>query len=146
MATAPRVVDHYDSSGRNRRLILRFDESASIPTFEQLRAQLSVMVATGLLEPGDRLPAARDMAQQTGLAPGTVALACRELEQSGVVATAGRRGTFVADDPPVSEPLEERRRRMRELAERFAFEVRQLGVRPADALRAAEEALAQPDR
>jgi GntR family transcriptional regulator len=145
MSTAPRIVEQLEPSGRRRRMVLRFDEELAVPPFEQLRAQLSVMVATGLLEPGDRLPTVRDLAAQAGLAPGTVARAYRELEREGVVVTGGRRGTFVSDDPPRSEPLEERRRRLRSLAERFAFDARQLGVRPADALAAVEEALAESE-
>ena len=39
------------------------------------------------------------------MAPGTVARAYRELEADGTVITRGRAGTFVADEPPHSEPL-----------------------------------------
>lgn len=146
MSAAPRIVEQIDPSGRRRRMVLRFDDDLAVPPFEQLRAQLAVMVATGLLEPGSRLPTVRDLAARTGLAPGTVARAYRELEREGVITTAGRRGTFVSDDPPRSEPLEERRRRLRTLADRFAFEARQLGVRRVDALAAVEAALDEAEQ
>ena len=71
--------------GTSRRLVIRLERSSSVPPFEQLRAQISVMVAVGRLEPGSRLPTVRELAEQLELAPGTVARAYRELEGEGTV-------------------------------------------------------------
>ena len=133
----PYIVDIVDHRGRPRRLVIRLDPDASIPPYEQLRAQLSVMVAVGVLEPGTRVPTIRSFADSLGLAPGTVARCYRELERDGVLVGRGRRGTFVSDDPPESEPLQERRQRLAEAAEAFAFRARQLGVTRSDAVDAA---------
>jgi DNA-binding transcriptional regulator YhcF (GntR family) len=132
----PVTVGFRDPWGRDRRMTFRLDQTSHIPPFEQLRAQLSVMVAVGHLDPGTRLPTVRDLAAALDLAPGTVARTFRELEHDGIVEGRGRRGTFVVDEPPDSEPLAERRRRLAEAATRFAFAARQLGV-SADAARAA---------
>lgn len=110
------------------RLTFRLESDTAIPVFEQLRAQLAVMVAVGRLLPGDRLPTVRALAEQLQLAPGTVARAYRELEHAGFVEGRGRKGTFVVDEPPRSEPLEERRERIAAAADRFAFDVSQLGA------------------
>lgn len=110
------------------RLTFRLESGTAIPVFEQLRAQLAVMVAVGRLLPGDRLPTVRALAEQLQLAPGTVARAYRELENGGIVEGRGRHGTFVVDEPPHSEPLEERQARLASAADRFVFEIRQLGV------------------
>ena len=99
------------------------------------------MVAVGRLSPADRLPTVRDLARQLGLAPGTVARSYRELERDGVVVTRGRAGTFVADEPPHSEPLRERRERLRTAAVRYVFDMRQLGVAEADIATAVAEAV-----
>jgi DNA-binding transcriptional regulator YhcF (GntR family) len=142
----PHVVAFHDGSGRQRRMILRLDARSHIPPFEQLRAQLAVMVTVGHLEPGARLPTVRELAKAADLAPGTVARAYRELERDGVIEGRGRRGTFVADEPPDSEPLQERRRRVDEAASAFAFSMRQLGVGPdaaIDAVRGAFVSLAE---
>ena len=101
------------------------------------------MVAVGRLEPGCRLPTVRDLAAQLGLAPGTVARAYHQLELDGSIQGRGRLGTFVVDEPPHSEPLLERRRRLTEAARRFAAETRQLGIRTDDAVEAYGEAVAQ---
>ncbi len=69
------------------------------------------------------------MAEAVGLAPNTVARCYRELEADGIVTGQGRRGTFVADDPPHSEALDEQRRRLHDAADAFVFQIQQLGVR-----------------
>lgn len=124
----PGVVTYVDQIGIERRLAIRLEPDTAIPRFEQLRAQLSVMVSVGRLAPGARLPTVRNMATQLDLAPGTVARTYRELESDGIVEGRGRLGTFVVDEPPHSEPLRERRERVAAAAGRYVFEVRQLGA------------------
>jgi DNA-binding transcriptional regulator YhcF (GntR family) len=72
------------------------DDQDPTPPFEQLRAQVARRVASGELSAGTRLPTVRAVAADLGLAVNTVAKAYRALEADGVVATEGRRGTFVA--------------------------------------------------
>ncbi len=72
------------------------DDEDPTPPFEQLRAQVARRVASGELPAGTRLPTVRAVAAELGLAVNTVAKAYRALEADGVVATEGRRGTFVA--------------------------------------------------
>lgn len=133
------IVTYVDQIGVERRLAVRLEGQTAIPRFEQLRAQLSVMVAVGRLQPGARLPTVRHMAEQLDLAPGTVARTYRELEKDGIVEGRGRLGTFVVDEPPHSEPLRERRERIAAAAARYVFEVRQLGA-DVEAAQAAVEA------
>jgi DNA-binding transcriptional regulator YhcF (GntR family) len=78
-------------------VILEIDPASAVPPFEQMRAQIAGLVASGVLPAGTRLPAIRQLAGDLGLAPGTVARAYRELEQSGLVASKGRHGTRVTD-------------------------------------------------
>ncbi len=139
----PVIIGFRDPRGRDRRMTFRFDPSSHIPPYEQLRAQLSVMVAVGHLEPGTRLPTVRELAAALEVSPGTVARAFRELEHDRVLEGRGRRGTFVVDEPPDSEPLAERRRRVTEAASTFAFTARQLGVGLDAAAEALREAFAQ---
>ena len=120
---------------------IRLDPDSPIPPFEQLRAQLSIMVASGRLVPGQRLPTIRQLAADLGLARGTVARAYRELEMSGIVVARGRAGTFVSAEPPVAYGVVERRQRLQDAAARYAAEVTQINVDLVVALEAAEEAL-----
>ena len=74
---------------------IRIDPGSRIPPFEQLRAQLALMVSSGRLRPGSRVPTVRGLADTLQLSNGTVARAYRELEVQGVLIGRGRRGTFV---------------------------------------------------
>jgi len=108
--------------------MIAIDPADSAPPFEQLRTQLLAALAAGLLTPGERLPTVRGLAEELGLAPGTVARAYRELEAAAVIQTRGRAGTFVALDP---DPV---RRQAQRAAAAFASEIRALGVDADDAL------------
>lgn len=77
-------------------LQLLIDPDSEIPPFEQVRTQIARSVATGALEPGERLPTVRRLAADLGLAVNTVARAFRELESDGVIITRGRQGSFVS--------------------------------------------------
>jgi DNA-binding transcriptional regulator YhcF (GntR family) len=76
-------------------LPLTVDPASTTAPFEQVRTQLATLVAQGDLAPGTKLPTVRQLAADLGLAANTVARAYRELEADGVLATYGRRGTFV---------------------------------------------------
>lgn len=80
------------------------DTGSTVPPFEQLRTQLATRAASGELSAGTRLPTVRALAAQLGLAVNTVARAYRELEADGVIATEGRRGTFVSSSAASSGP------------------------------------------
>jgi len=67
----------------------------SVPLVEQIQQELRRAIASGLLQPGDALPAVRQLAADLGINLNTVARAYRELEAQGLVATARGRGTVV---------------------------------------------------
>lgn len=99
------------------------DPESTTPPYEQLRRQLAYQVRSGALSVGDRLPTVRQLANDLGLAKNTVVRAFRELEQAGLVAGAGRRGTIVlarADGPTDRQLLIE------EAAHRFHTEISSL--------------------
>ncbi|MFI2371138.1 aminotransferase class I/II-fold pyridoxal phosphate-dependent enzyme [Streptomyces sp. NPDC018833] len=56
-------------------------------------------VGAGDLEPGQLLPPMRELAQDLGVNPNTVAAAYRTLRERGVIETAGRRGSRVRPRP-----------------------------------------------
>ncbi|MCY4435621.1 MAG: GntR family transcriptional regulator [bacterium] len=111
-----------------------------MPPYEQLRAQLRLMVSSGQLKPRERLSPIRSLAGELGLAPGTVARAYRELEWEGIVEGRGRAGTFVVNEPPVAFSVVERQ--LADAAEVFAAEADRLGAGQQAALLALETAFA----
>jgi GntR family transcriptional regulator len=121
-------------------VILQLDPASPVPPYEQLRAQITTMVATGVLVRGARLPPIRQLARDLGVATATVARAFRELERDQIVATRGRHGTFVLD-APARVAAAERDQRLLAAAHSFAVQARQLGVDPEQALHHARSAL-----
>lgn len=121
-------------------MILHLDPDSPVPPYEQLRAQITTMVATGVVPAGTRLPSIRQLARDLGIATATVARAFRELERDQTISTRGRHGSFVLD-APARVAAAERERRLAEAARSFAVQTRQLGADPEQALRHVRRAL-----
>jgi GntR family transcriptional regulator len=121
-------------------VIVRIDQSASSPPFEQLRVQIAASIHAGALEGGRRLPPIRQLAADLELAPGTVARAYRELESAGLVESRGRRGTRVVDAPP-APVTDERETRLAQAADEFALRAMELGADLEEATAALHTAL-----
>jgi GntR family transcriptional repressor for pyruvate dehydrogenase complex len=73
--------------------------------FEETLERLGNAIKLGLLEPGERLPAERELCRQLGISRSTLRQALTALVQSGHLhATRGRSGgTFVAEFPPPAD-------------------------------------------
>lgn len=82
-----------------------FEPVQTATTFEETVERLGTAIRLGLLPPGARLPAERDLADQLGIARSTLRQALTTLTESGhLVALRGRSGgTFVAAAPPMAE-------------------------------------------
>ncbi|WP_313888018.1 GntR family transcriptional regulator [Lentzea alba] len=93
----------------------RIDRRSGVSTYVQIIQQVKQAMRLGLLNPGDRLPSAREVVEATAINPNTVLKAYRELERDGLA--QGRRGlgTFVTkslsseattgDDAPLRQEL-----------------------------------------
>jgi DNA-binding transcriptional regulator YhcF (GntR family) len=114
--------------------MLVVDASSPVPPFEQLRQQLVAQIEAVELPPGTQLPTVRRLAGDLGIAPNTVARTYRELEQAGLVRTAGRRGTVVAE--PSSDVGEDARRS----ASDFVRRMRALGLSPTETVQLVRQA------
>jgi len=117
-----------------RVTIHALDPGSADPPFEQLRRQVATRAASGDLAAGTRLPTVRALAEQLGVATGTVARAYKELEADGVVVTEGRRGTFVRSGAAATS------NDARAAATTYAVEARRLGLGLDEATRLLEEA------
>jgi DNA-binding transcriptional regulator YhcF (GntR family) len=120
-------------------VIVRIDPRGAVPPYEQVRTQVSEMIATGVVVEGSRLPTIRQLARDLGVADGTIARAYRELERDGWIETRRRHGSFAKRQ--ASTPAAERDRALREAATAFAVRVAQAGADPDDAVRVIRETL-----
>jgi len=83
-----------------------FSPVRSHTAFEETVDRLGTAISLGLLAPGSRLPAERELCARLGISRSTLRQALTALSQSGhVFATRGRAGgTFVSDPLPPSDP------------------------------------------
>ncbi len=76
-------------------LDLRIETRSHVVPYLQLVEQVRQALRTGLLEPGDRLPTVREVAESVSINPNTVLKAYRQLEHEGLVEGRPGQGTFV---------------------------------------------------
>jgi GntR family transcriptional regulator len=119
-------------------VILEIDPRSPVAPYEQLRQQVTALVLADGLAPGDRLPSIRQLANDLGVAGGTVARAYRELESDGVVSTRGRHGTVIEGPPRRPAPPAE----LIEAARSYAGQASRTGATLEDALTAVRVAFA----
>src|SRR3954452_9104666 len=100
-----------------------------LPLGAQLAWRLRVLIASGQLGAGDRLPGVRELASGTGVNVNTARSVYRRLEGDGLIASRHGLGTFVAEDAPRSPDLER-------LAADAVESAREHGVDPRDLARA----------
>ncbi|AHG66144.1 MocR-like pyridoxine biosynthesis transcription factor PdxR [Advenella mimigardefordensis] len=71
------------------------DPHASMPLYQQIYLRLRHAITDGLISPGERIPAARALAKELGLARGTIESAYDLLASEGYVQARGQAGTVV---------------------------------------------------
>lgn len=116
-------------------MIVTIDTTSSVAPYEQVRSGLAQRINDHTLPVGTRLPTVRTLARDLGIAANTVARAYRELEESGLIETRGRAGSFV------SAAGDSSRDRAREAAASYADLTRRLGLTDDEALRIVTAAL-----
>ena len=74
---------------------LHLDHNAAEPLYRQIYTRFRGAMAQGLLAPGSRVPSARALALELGLARGTVDAAYALLTAEGYIEARGQAGTIV---------------------------------------------------
>ncbi|NLE72047.1 MAG: GntR family transcriptional regulator [Actinomycetales bacterium] len=116
-------------------MLIRLDPAAPEPIYAQIAAQVRSAAARGELEPGERLPAARDLAESLQVNLHTVLRAYQELRDAGLIELRRGRGAVVAagaarDLAPLADAVQA-----------LASTARRLGVPPETTLALVKEAL-----
>jgi GntR family transcriptional regulator/MocR family aminotransferase len=79
--------------------ILSFDSASPVPLYRQLYQRVREAIESGVLRPGDRIPATRVLSKELGLARGTVAAAYGMLSAEGYLEARGAGGSVIAGRP-----------------------------------------------
>ena len=86
--------------------MVHLDYRDAKPIYTQIVENFKAQIASGILQPGDKLPSVRELAQQMSINPNTIQRAYRELEMAGIIQTIPGKGCFVcgvSDTPDWSD-------------------------------------------
>jgi GntR family transcriptional regulator len=78
--------------------MFQIDRLGRKPIYEQIIEQTELMIATGVLKPGDQLPSVRALSQMLSANPNTLQKAYAELERDGITVSAPGNGRFIGKD------------------------------------------------
>jgi GntR family transcriptional regulator len=124
-------------------MYISVDPKSSTPLYVQIKDQMRLAVATGVLRPGDQLPTVRDLGIHLRVNPNTVARVYRELQAEGLLASRQGSGTFVAEQAVRVGQGEGRRLVLERLAEATTMG-RNLGLSQSDIAELLEQVLQRP--
>src|ERR1700710_3320774 len=83
------------------------DPTAAEPFYRQIYDRFRGAIASGLLKPGDRIPSARALTKELGLARGTIEAAYSLLAAEGYIQARGQAGTIVTPGLKLRTPVED---------------------------------------
>jgi GntR family transcriptional regulator len=121
-------------------MLIVVDPSSGVPVFRQVMDQVRFHIASGLLRPGDELPATRSLSAELGVNPMTISKAYNLLERDGVLERRPGRPLVVAAMDATEIELEKIAQLRTSLTEAVRV-ARQLGVDADEALRIFRELL-----
>jgi GntR family transcriptional regulator len=116
-------------------LVLEVDTHSPVPIYEQITDGIQRLVREEKLVPGVFLPSVRQLAADLEINPNTVARAYGLLEKDGIIETARRRGTRIADTAPTAAQRS-LASRVEAAADRVIRETAHLGIAPDDLISA----------
>lgn len=77
-------------------MFLHIERGSSTPISRQIAEQIAALCAAGSLQPGDRLPSVRQLAQQVTVNQNTILRVYERLTADGLLEMRHGEGTFVA--------------------------------------------------
>jgi GntR family transcriptional regulator len=114
-------------------MLIVIDENSTEPLFQQIASQIRRAMASGAVIAGERLPAARELADSLDVNLHTVLRAFGELRDEGLVEMRRGRGVTVLGH--------KRQAALRQNAHALAKEARRQGLSSADVLKLVKEYL-----
>ena len=100
---------------------MEWNFKSGIPIYSQIVDEMTMRIASGVYEPGEKLSSVRDLAMDAGVNPNTMQRALAELERRGLVYSERTSGRFVTKEEAVLKSLHEElaKKYFQELAEKL---------------------------
>ena len=112
---------------RSDLVLIQVNFNSGEPVTRQVVAQIKWMVASGQLQPGEKLPSVRDLSKQLKVNPTTVTRIYGELSAESVIVLRQGQGAFVSTQSTTTNRVEARKQ-VRELIRRMLSEAVRLGM------------------
>ena len=106
---------------------VHIDYNSSEPIYRQAVEQIKLMVVSGQLREGDRIPSIRELARELAINPTTAAKIYTELEHAGVLTLRQGQGAFIRNNPNLVAP-KAARKIVADQAQRMIVEGLRLGL------------------
>jgi GntR family transcriptional regulator len=106
---------------------IRIDKNSRVPIYDQIKEQITGLIQAGQIRTGDQLPTIRNLSVELSVNINTVALAYRDLVNSGVIITERGKGSFVASTPGEEEMQTIRQEKLMNLITALVQETGRLG-------------------
>ena len=75
---------------------LTIDKTRNTPAYRQLVEGLTVLIQSGQLKPGDKIPSERELQDQLGISRGTIKKAIEKLSNNNIIEIIPNSGSFVS--------------------------------------------------
>jgi GntR family transcriptional regulator len=103
------------------------DKNNPVPIYEQIKDQIMGLIQTGQIKTSDQLPTMRELSVELSVNVNTVALAYRDLTNSGMLISERGKGTFVAGNANEEEMRSSRVEKLQNLINALIKETDRLG-------------------
>jgi GntR family transcriptional regulator len=120
--------------------MFQIDRMGRKPIYEQVIEQTEMMIASGVLKPGDQLPSVRALSQMLSTNPNTLQKAYAELERYGITTSAPGNGRFIGKDAKAL--IKERMQALLADIEHYAAKMHVAGIDKAQVIAAVEKGYA----
>lgn len=109
--------------------MVHLDYRDARPIYAQIIDGFREQIATGILQPGDKLPSVRELAQALAINPNTIQRSYRQLESEGWIVTVPGKGCFVCTVPTIRQREKDR---LMEIFDSTVSALSYLGVTPEE--------------
>ncbi len=90
-------------------MFVRIEPASAVPIYRQIVDQVKYQIATGVLQPGDKVPSVRQLAAELAVNQNTILKVYNQLCQENVLRTERGSGTVVAESNQTLSKTERKR-------------------------------------